>query len=595
MSIKEYRRDRPEYDDLNDNELVGALYNQSGRTDVDERAFGLEMGVQPILSIEEIRNSKPEYADLTPNEIAQAYFNKNPNNFKTLEDYKVKMGIEVDSKAESFGRGVVEGATLGLVDEVGGFFGAVKEQISSTKPGADLVEVYKEDRDRMRSSQNKSREDNPGTFLAGEISSGIATGVGGLAAAGAKQGIKTGVRKSSEAGMQKELKKREEIFDDILAGGAKTTDTKNLKKTIELLDDMKVPVPAGLRKKVGKLEDVKSVSKAREATIEARDIVKVALNRENAIAAVKVGGIYGGATALGGSEGETAMDDLAATASGIAVGATGGLVGYKLAKMFRKDYDVDEVIAGNKQNLKNIKDYDEIVNTPGNKNNALDIKELLLDHELDYIKKNKSMIRSILPSDVQPARQGWKQSIKSTAYEGVVIAGSYAMFGGMGGVIGIFVRSGARRTLRAGGKKAANFVRKLNNVEISDATSSLQVRLGKIKEAKSPKEVTKILNDVLSTREKIMLQNYIVETSRQTQKQYTQQELLKFSAIYKRIRGSKELKNYPNAESLYAAMGVLGPGIAYVNMLENDPDFRKHANTYIKKHFPNHTPLLKAK
>lgn len=79
------------------------------------------------------------------------------------------------SKAQSYGQGVVQGATLGFSDEIGGALGALMEKAGEVvgKGNADkksLKELYQEYRDFQRKRNKEAEDANPKSNLAGNIS-----------------------------------------------------------------------------------------------------------------------------------------------------------------------------------------------------------------------------------------------------------------------------------------------------------------------------------------------------------------------------------------------------------------------------------------
>lgn len=141
------------------------------------------------------------------------------------------------SKLESFGRGMVEGGTLGLGDEVGSalltspttLYRALAQYVPGTPEATDRelreqgftgdveselnpLDVYRDLRDTTREANKRAREANKGTYLAGELAGGIAPALatgGASAAAGvtralgkkaAEGALKQAVKESAKAG-----------------------------------------------------------------------------------------------------------------------------------------------------------------------------------------------------------------------------------------------------------------------------------------------------------------------------------------------------------------------------------------------------------
>jgi hypothetical protein len=103
-------------------------------------------------------------------------------------DTAKRQGFEVHDanamgKVESFGRGVLKGGTLGFNDEI---TGAVESLFTD--------KTYEQARDESRAADKKAAEDNPKTYMGGNIAGGVATAfVPGLnAAKGATLAAKIG-------------------------------------------------------------------------------------------------------------------------------------------------------------------------------------------------------------------------------------------------------------------------------------------------------------------------------------------------------------------------------------------------------------------
>lgn len=102
---------------------------------------------------------------------------------------------EGPSKLESFGRGAVQGGTLGFGDEIGGAFKAGTRAISRGIEGAVygdnvLPDVgYSQSRDAIRSANKSAQEANPGSYFGGEVAGSLASGTPGGAALTAGNGV----------------------------------------------------------------------------------------------------------------------------------------------------------------------------------------------------------------------------------------------------------------------------------------------------------------------------------------------------------------------------------------------------------------------
>lgn len=95
---------------------------------------------------------------------------------KALKDMRSKQSV---SQTESAVRGAAQGGTLGFSDELAGVTGASMETLfptSEREPFGDLYELY---RDSQREQNAQAREDNPGTYMAGEFAGGMVVPGGG--------------------------------------------------------------------------------------------------------------------------------------------------------------------------------------------------------------------------------------------------------------------------------------------------------------------------------------------------------------------------------------------------------------------------------
>lgn len=98
------------------------------------------------------------------------------------------------TELESAGRGALQGASLGFADEIAGGVGAFPElasRLGSANPLAGTLEKYREIRDKQRVSDERAKQTNPNSYLAGNIGGSVASSffpvVGGLTAAKAGQ------------------------------------------------------------------------------------------------------------------------------------------------------------------------------------------------------------------------------------------------------------------------------------------------------------------------------------------------------------------------------------------------------------------------
>jgi len=102
------------------------------------------------------------------------------------DDYKSvdqKQGV---TQGESFARGAAQGATLGFADEISGGVEALWNKANGNP--TEFGKLYALYRDESRNNFKKAKDENPGSYLGGEIAGGVSTAfVPGVAAAkGAK-------------------------------------------------------------------------------------------------------------------------------------------------------------------------------------------------------------------------------------------------------------------------------------------------------------------------------------------------------------------------------------------------------------------------
>lgn len=82
------------------------------------------------------------------------------------------------SKAESLGQGILQGATAGYSDEIGGALGAMFEKAADAvgkgpNSGKSLKDLYTEYRDLQRKRNEAAETQNPGSYLAGNVAGGV--------------------------------------------------------------------------------------------------------------------------------------------------------------------------------------------------------------------------------------------------------------------------------------------------------------------------------------------------------------------------------------------------------------------------------------
>ncbi len=76
---------------------------------------------------------------------------------------------------ESGLRGAAQGATMGFADELEGGLRGAGDVIFGSNKFSELPERYRERRDTARAQYEKAREDNPKSYMAGEVGGGVGT------------------------------------------------------------------------------------------------------------------------------------------------------------------------------------------------------------------------------------------------------------------------------------------------------------------------------------------------------------------------------------------------------------------------------------
>lgn len=81
------------------------------------------------------------------------------------------------SKAESLGRGALQGSTFGFSDELSGGLGALWDKLSSDEKSKTFSELYIKNRDESRANNKKAEEANPASYTTGQIGGGIGSAI----------------------------------------------------------------------------------------------------------------------------------------------------------------------------------------------------------------------------------------------------------------------------------------------------------------------------------------------------------------------------------------------------------------------------------
>lgn len=101
-----------------------------------------------------------------------------------------------DSYALNTAREGLQGMTFGFSDELGAGMAALAASMTTD---ATFNDAYKDIVGHVRQEQNAFRDENPKTAFAAQMAGGLASGVGGLAKLGAKEGAKLGARVAQNA------------------------------------------------------------------------------------------------------------------------------------------------------------------------------------------------------------------------------------------------------------------------------------------------------------------------------------------------------------------------------------------------------------
>lgn len=117
---------------------------------------------------------------------------------------EAKKDSESYSPLESAGMGAVQGATLDFGDEIYGGLAAAKDVAFGPTELKNFLDKYKEERDIARAEFKQAEEENPASYMAGDIAGGIAPAlISGGATAGAaatKVGVKEAAKQAAKVG-----------------------------------------------------------------------------------------------------------------------------------------------------------------------------------------------------------------------------------------------------------------------------------------------------------------------------------------------------------------------------------------------------------
>lgn len=79
------------------------------------------------------------------------------------------------SPTEAAVRGAIQGASLGFADEITGAASAAFKTITGPKKLTDIVDTYKEERDASRQAYKAAEEQNPASYIGGEVAGTVGT------------------------------------------------------------------------------------------------------------------------------------------------------------------------------------------------------------------------------------------------------------------------------------------------------------------------------------------------------------------------------------------------------------------------------------
>ena len=91
------------------------------------------------------------------------------------EEVPVELPRPKTDELESLARGATQGLTFGLADEAVGGLEAAFDVATTDKSVSDFLDLYKTRRDESRSNFKKAEQDNPGTYMAGDIAGSVAS------------------------------------------------------------------------------------------------------------------------------------------------------------------------------------------------------------------------------------------------------------------------------------------------------------------------------------------------------------------------------------------------------------------------------------
>lgn len=153
----------------NDNDPVSAIFDQAmQQSDPDEYA-------KSVHDLENSKQNAAEQSDKQAHDAVGDIFDQSIQQSKESDDsnQQAAQNQEKWSKLESGGQGVLQGATAGFSDELGGVEGAIMEKLAGNPDNKKMMDLYREYRDLQRRRNEAAQEQNPGSYLAGNIAGGV--------------------------------------------------------------------------------------------------------------------------------------------------------------------------------------------------------------------------------------------------------------------------------------------------------------------------------------------------------------------------------------------------------------------------------------
>jgi hypothetical protein len=120
---------------------------------------------------------KLDYSKLSDDELSELSKIAKPPQESTQKHIQQDEIANTDEpgKLESLVRGAAQGGTLGFADEIAGGGQALLDQLTGSP--LSLGDSYKLHRDESRAAYDQAEQANPGTYLAGNLAGGLASGV----------------------------------------------------------------------------------------------------------------------------------------------------------------------------------------------------------------------------------------------------------------------------------------------------------------------------------------------------------------------------------------------------------------------------------